>query len=200
MRDRRVDTGHRPEGAGRHREEPLHAKLRLQHHGEATVVRRRGPRGHPGDDLLLQHHVEVRELCPQLGQPEEQRRADVVRQIADDAQRRPQHGIVEFERIRDMEREALRREFRREPRGEVAVDLDRMDAAGAFDERPGQRAESGADLDEIVAAPRVDGVDDPRDVMRIGEEILAEPLARLVALHPVSVGRRHRRSHVRSPG
>ncbi len=82
-----------------------------------------------------------------------------------------------------MERELFGRERRAQPRREVAVDLDGRDVSGARDEAAGQRRETGPDLDEVVAGLRVDRVDDPRDVVRVGEKILAEPLARLVSVH-----------------
>ena len=91
--------------------------------------------------------------------------------------------IVEFKRVGLVERELFRRERRAQPRREVAVDLDGRDVSGALDEAAGQRREPGPDLDQIVAGLRIDGVDDARDVVRVGEEILAEPLARLVSVH-----------------
>ena len=87
---------------------------------------------------------------------------------------------VERQRIGFVQREPIRRESLAQPRGEIAVDLDRRDASGAFDQRAGQRAETRPDFDDVVAGLRSDRVDDARDVMRIGEEILAEALARLM--------------------
>ncbi len=55
--------------------------------------------------------------------------------------------------------------------------------ARAFDEKAGQRGETGADLDEVVAGTRIDRVDDLRDVVRIDEEVLPEPLACDVPAH-----------------
>ena len=117
------------------------------------------------------------------GQVEQQRRADVVRQVADDAQFGAELRVVELQRVGLVERELFGRERRAQPRREVAVDLDGRDVSGARDEAGGQRREAGADLDQVVAGLRVDGVDDARDVVRIREKILAESLARLVSVH-----------------
>ena len=40
-----------------------------------------------------------------------------------------------------------------------------------------KRCEPRADLDDVVAGSRIDGIEDARDVVRIGEEILTEPAA-----------------------
>jgi len=59
---------------------------------------------------------------------------------------------------------------------------------GASDELTGQRGEARADLDEVVAGLRRDRVEDAAHVVRVGEKVLAESLACLMALHGVSRG------------
>ena len=95
----------------------------------------------------------------------------------------PERREVEFERVGDVQGQLPGRKLGREPLREVAVDLDRGEMPGTLDERPRQRGEPGSDLDQIVAGLRRDGVDDPRDVMRIGQEILAEAAPWLVFFH-----------------
>jgi hypothetical protein len=46
--------------------------------------------------------------------------------------------------------------------------------------RQGQGAQAGADLDQGLARPRVDGADDVVDQRGVGQEVLAEALARVV--------------------
>ena len=105
-------------------------RMRLQHHREPAVVGRRRARRHPRDDFLLQHHVQVDELRCESREVEQQRRADVVRQVADDAQPRPECREVELERVGDVQRRvASGGKSRGEPRGEIAVDLDRVRCA-----------------------------------------------------------------------
>ena len=99
--DRGIDLGRRPERPRGDDEETHHAEQRLQHHGEPPVFRRGRQRRHPRDHLLLQHHVHVDELRIELREAKEQRRADVVREVADDAQRRSER--------REVERRARRR-------------------------------------------------------------------------------------------
>ena len=56
-----------------------------------------------------------------------------------------------------------------------------------FQQRPRQRAATGADLDQAVVALRVDGGDDAPDVVAIDQKILAEAFAGTVldqAWHP----------------
>ena len=82
-----------------------------------------------------------------------------------------------------MQRQAFGRKVGAEAGREVAVDLDGGEMPSACDERRGQGGEPGADLDQVVSRRGRDRGDNPRDVMRIDEEILAEPLAGLVTLH-----------------
>ncbi len=112
---------------------------------------------------------------------EEQRRADVVRQVADDAQAGAERREVVLERIGNDEAQRVRRKFTGKARREIAVDLDRRDVPGARDERAREGREPGADLDHVVSGLRRHRVDDARDVVRVDEEILAEAAARDVA-------------------
>ena len=69
-----------------------------------------------------------------------------------------------------------------EERREVAVDLDRLHASAAFEERQRQRAPPGTDLDEAFAGLGIHRGDDAPEHARIVQEMLAEALAR--ADHP----------------
>jgi len=128
----------------------------------------------------LQHHRNVAQIGIELRQMKQQRRRYVVRQVADDAQLSAQRCEVERQRIGDVQRQPLRRELGSERSGEIAVDFDDGQAAGPGQQRPGQRTQPRADLDEVLASLRCDRVDDARDVMRIGQEMLAEAFARAV--------------------
>ena len=61
----------------------------LQHHRQPAVVLAARRRGHAVDDFLLQHEVLVDDGVGRLEQVEQDRRRDVVRQVADDAQLAP---------------------------------------------------------------------------------------------------------------
>src|SRR4030095_7240130 len=173
----------RRERAGRHTKKPRHANLRLQHYREPAIVRCGRLRGHPRDDLALQHHVQITQLLFVSGEPEQERRADVVRQIADDAQSRTQRRIVESQRIGDVQRELVAGKVGGEARSEIAVDLDVVDRSGTLDQRAGKSGQPRADLDQVVAWMRIDGVDDLRDVMSIGEKILPKTFSCDVTAH-----------------
>ena len=92
-----------------------------------------------------------------------------------------------------MQRQAFGRKVGAEAGGEIAVDLDGVEMPGACDQRRGQRGEAGTDLDQVVSRRGRDRGDDPRDVMRIDEEVLAEALAGLVTLHVSGAARVARR-------
>lgn len=107
---------------------------------------------------------------------EQQRRGNIVGQVADDAQILAQDREVEAERVDIVKRETLGWEFVDQARREIAVDLDDGKPAYPFEQGTRERAEAGPDLDYVVVALRVDSGDDAVDVMAINQEILAKPL------------------------
>src|SRR5437588_6054377 len=101
-----------------------------------------------------------------------ERRRNVVRQVADDAQVAAERCEVEFECIGDVHRESIGREFGDHPGGEVAIDLDDGETAYALKQRPRERTKARADLDEVVVRVQMQRGDDPIDVMPIDQEML----------------------------
>ena len=159
---------------------------RGEHHGQAPVGLAAGRRDDAIDDLLLQHEMHVGDGGARFEQVKEQRRRDVVRQVAADAKRRSaavQGGEVDVEHVGlvDDEFAGPCRALPQQP-GEVAVDLDDLEALAALEEGQGQRAAPRADLDDAFAGLRVDRRDDSREDARVMQEMLAEALAR--ADHP----------------
>ena len=57
--------------------------------------------------------------------------------------------------------------------GEHVVDLDGDDPVGGLQQRQGQRAEPGADLDDDVVGPDLGGAHDPADRVGVDDEVLA---------------------------
>ena len=62
--------------------------------------------------------------------------------------------------------------------GEPCVDLDGGDRRAGFGEGEGQRAEPGADLDDVVAGPDRGEVGDAPNSVGVGNEVLPEVAAR----------------------
>ena len=106
----------------------------------------------------------------------EKRRGNVVRQVADDAQAGWEAREIELERVGTVDGQLERRKARRQLGGEIAIDFDGLELAGALDERRGERALAGADLDQKIARRGSDGVDDARSHARVMQEMLPEPL------------------------
>ena len=107
---------------------------------------------------------------------EQQRRGDVVGQVADDAGALWQRTEIEFERVRDMHLDSLGRE----PRREVAVDLDRLHVRRALEQRARQHALPRPDLHDGVLRRGRDRLDDSAHDARVVQEMLPEALARAV--------------------
>ena len=70
----------------------------------------------------------------------------------------------------------------REDGHEVAVDLDSGDRRAGLGQRERQRAEAGADLDDLVAGADAGEAGDAADGVGIGDEVLAERPARMQAV------------------
>ena len=107
-----------------------------EHDGETAVGVAAGRGRDTVDDFLLQHHVQVVDVFVGGGDVKQQRRGDVVGQVADDAQPVAAHARqrreVEFERVGDVQLEGLGcAPARAQLRGEVPVDLDGIQRAGA---------------------------------------------------------------------
>jgi len=146
----------------------------LQRDGQAAVIGRCGFGGHPRDDFLLQHDVQVPYAIGELGNMKQHRRADVIGQIADDAQTFAELCEIEFKRIRLVQRQCGTRKIRSELGRKVAVDFHGRNTPGPFDQARGQRGQTGADLDDIVAGTGIDRFENSRDVARIDEKVLTE--------------------------
>jgi hypothetical protein len=127
--------------------------------------------------------VDIHDPLIEAGQQKEQWRTDVVREVADDALSLAQARVVELERVGNMQDEFGGSESPGKPRRQITVDLDRRQATCPRDQRCRQRRKAGADLDEVVTGYRCDRIDNPGDVVRISEEILAEALAGGMPLH-----------------
>ena len=65
----------------------------------------------------------------------------------------------------------------KQPRGQVAVELDHGQRAAAFEQGLRHGAQAGADLDQRLPRPGRDGAHDLVDHHRIDQEMLAEALA-----------------------
>src|SRR6185503_3525642 len=135
---------------------------------------------HAIDHFALQHEDAVGEAIGDLGHLEQDRRRDVVGKVSHDAQRRWQLAQVEVEDIAFVDGHAAVAVDEPQVRGELAVDLDHVQAIHDAGELPREQARSRADLDHGVARLRRDRLHDAREVVGVCEEVLAEALARLV--------------------
>ena len=171
----------RLEGSGTDLEQPLHPDLGSKHDAQAPVVRIPGLRGEARRHLPLQHQVQVEDRRRVRQQPEQQRRGDVVRQVAGDAQPPAaltrQGGEVELQRVRIVQHAARRVEALTQQRHEIAIDLDGIERAGlAREQLAGERTVSGSDLHQVLAGAGVKRAHDAGDHRRVVQEMLAEAL------------------------
>ena len=107
----------------------------------------------------------------------------MIREVSGDAQTLPVRcncTEVDGQRIGDDHGQSRRFEFRLQPAGQVAIDLDGGQVVDALEQRARHRAPTGTDLDQRIARLGSDGIDDPRYVMPVDEKILRKALARCV--------------------
>src|SRR5437762_14135710 len=116
---------------------------------------------------------------------EQQRRADVVGEIADGTQFFAQVREIERQGVRFVQRELCRRKFSAQSRRQITIDLDRREVAGSGDEAGRQRGKTRSDLDDVIAGARIDRIENARYVMRIDEKMLTEATPRSM---PASIG------------
>jgi len=88
-----------------------------------------------------------------------------------------------------MDRQLLGPETLAQLSDEIAVEFYNVQVRDALEQGDGQRALPGSDFDHPVTRLRRDGSDNTLDDGLVGQEVLAETLAR-------SMGRRHKRSSI----
>ena len=196
---RRIHLRRGPERARWHLDQRRHLAIGLQHHREPAVDLAALAGGHPLDHFLLQHEVHVSNRLGMVERMEQDRAGQVVGQVSD----QPDAGAIAPQltrqlaevHLQDITRDqtqiaALRLGGVRERLQQIAVELDRGERAMPREQRQGQRALAGADLDEVLARLGVDRQNDPIDDAALVQEVLPEVfLGRLVEVlvHDCSV-------------
>ena len=132
--------------------------------------------------LPLHHHehpIDRRHPIEEVG---DERRGDVVRQVGDE------HPVIVIaEEVRPVDRHRVGFDHRDpvelahhvgERPHQTVVDLDGGDVGARLGEGQGERPQTGADLDDVVAGPDRGEVGDAPHGVRIGDEVLTEITAR----------------------
>src|SRR5687768_13603872 len=173
----RIHTGDRAERAARDVEEPFGVGNALHADRESAILALAGGGRHPDGDLLLYHYHECSRPVCALQQLEEQRRRDVVRDVADDLEivRELERAEVDLERVGVHELEAgMRPKLISKLVGQPIVELDGNDTLRGCDEVVCECALSGTNLNHDIVRLRFDRRDDLALNVWINEEVLAE--------------------------
>ncbi|MCY1367601.1 hypothetical protein D9M69_545440 [compost metagenome] len=182
--DGRIDFRRRVERARADVEQVLDPAVVLNHDRQATPVATTRAGSQALDHFLLQHEVHIANQVRVVQQVKNQRRGDVVRQVADHAQA-ARHGIeaveVELQRIALMQVEvALAGKLLVENRDQVLVQLHHVELRAAAEQALGQCALARADFQQAVFCLGMNGAQDAVDNAGIVQEVLAKAFARLV--------------------
>ena len=157
----------------------------LQHHAQPAIDLAARPGGHAVDDFLLQHEMHVAHRRGVVERMEQDRRGQVVGQVADQADLPVRARAFMRERGEIDVEHVARGSASSSPcaaRGlgqrhdQVAVELDRRQRAMAVEQRERDRALARADLDQAVAGLRIDREHDLVDDAAVVQEVLAQRL------------------------
>ena len=122
----RLDFRRGIKGFGGHVDQHFHIEAVLQHHRQPAEFRIAGRSDHAFDHFTLQHHMDVADVAGKRSKSEQQRRRDVVGQVANDAQIVPQHRKIEFQHIAFVNDQPFRRIQPAQPGDQIAIDLDHL--------------------------------------------------------------------------
>ena len=184
--DGRDDCGRRIETLRTDVEQCLDRKMAAQHDAEPAVRFAARFGRHALHHFFLQHEIHVADAVAAFDQVKQQRRRDVVGQVADDAQGIAERTEVELQRVGFVNAHVVStREAMAQGARQVAVEFHAMQMPGFPRERFGDGARAGTDLDDRVAGLRIDRLHDGVDNAGVGEEVLPEALAGAMPVHRV---------------
>lgn len=176
-----VNLGRRSEGRGRKREELLGGAVHLRGDGEGAVVARAGFGADAVGDFALDHEHGGVEGGVALGEAKQNRRGDVVREVADDGQLLSCLGCcggeVEAEHILlDNFHIVLRAitEMHAQAEHELMIVFDGNDAGGAGGKPLGDGAQAGTDFNRGARAQVAERGGNALDGSLVVKEVLAE--------------------------
>ncbi len=182
--DGRVDLGWWVEGPGADVEQVFHAAVVLHHDRQPPPIAAARAGGHALDHFFLQHEVHVANQRCVVQQVENQRRGDVVGQVADNAQAawwRVEAGEVEFQCVALIQAKArIVAELVLQDGDQVEVEFDHVELCAAAEQTLGNGALAWADLQQAFIFLGANGAQDTVDHPGIMQEVLAEALARAV--------------------
>ena len=177
--DGAFDFGRRAEGGGGDFEDALDVGLDLGGDAEVAVVAAAGSGADACRDFGLHQEDGLRDVLCREGAFED-RRGDVVRQVADDGARAP-GAEIDLEDVALDDREAAfgdrRGEFLIQVGNQDGVKLDRDDALGAFEEALCERAAACANFDQQGSVLLTCCLSNVVEDRFAGQEMLAESAA-----------------------
>ena len=176
---RAVHLGRRVERFGRHEQHIRHVIAPLQHDRQAAICRRGWCGDHAVDHLLLKHEMLVLHHIDGIEQMEQNRRGDVVGQIANNSQLDSRQTLCQKRKINIQHIGLDDRQIRpsAQAAGQVTVELDYRQPPQPLDQRLRQRGQAGADFDHGLARTGIDGIDNGIDDAVVTQKMLTKPLA-----------------------
>ncbi len=177
----RLHLGGWEKGLGWHIQQVFDLAMVLGHDAQAAPVLVARGGGQALYHFQLQHEMHVAHHRREFQQVENQWRGNVVGQVADDSQWLTvpsQAGEIKIEGIRAVQVETgVDAESCQQPRAQVAIQLNRVQADILSDQCRSQSPLPRANLDQVVTGLGVNGIGDAGYDAGVLEEVLAEALA-----------------------
>ncbi|MCK1786564.1 hypothetical protein L9Z73_20090 [Pseudomonas sp. TNT11] len=182
--DGRIDLRRRVERARANVEQVFDAAVVLNHDRQTAPITATRAGGQALNHFFLQHEVHVADDPGVVQQVEDQRRGDVVWQVAHDPQavgRGIEAGEVELQRIALVQDEVgLAAKLLVEDRDQVFIEFNHVQLSAAGQQALGQCALARADFQQTVFGLGMDGAQDAVNHASVVQEVLPEALARPV--------------------
>src|SRR6266566_146214 len=107
---------------------------------------------------------------------QEQRTRNVVRQVANQfhAAMREKNACIELQRISVNDFKSFFAEPRTQKFCKSRILFDRQNVRAFFENKPGQRAQAGSDLDDIICGSDLRLIDNPASEVLIVQKVLTE--------------------------
>ena len=177
---RRIHFRRRVERFGRYFNQHLHIEEILQHHAQAAVIVGFRLRHHALHHLFLQHEVHIGHFVRHFRQMKQQRRGNIVGQIADDFFAPRNAAEIKLQHVAFMNHQLVGKRLLFQKADNVAVDFAHVQLPQMARERLGNRRQSGPDFNHDIIGLRADGIHDVGNNARVLKKILPEAFAGFV--------------------
>ena len=179
----RIHFGRRVERFRRHFKQQLHIEKILQHHAQAAVIVAFGRGYHAFHHFFLQHKMHIGHFIGHFAQAKQQRRGNIIRQIADNFLFAGHAAKIKLQHIAFVYHQFIGKGQCFQALDDVAVDFDHIKLIELARQRLGNRRQTGADFNHHIIGRGANGAHNIIDDAGVLQKILPETLAGFMLFH-----------------